>query len=288
MRAALGLALLLGANFRVCADTPLHSLWELHGARNTVYLLGSIHVLRAGDYPLAPAVEAAYAKAAELVMEVDLGQVDLASIQADMLAAATLPAGVSLPRLLGERRYARAAALAREAGVELATFDRFAPWFVAEAVSTLELEHLGFSPQSGVEMHFLELARRDGKAIGGLESVRDQIDLFAALAPEAQAEYLVSSLEDVHDLPREVDGLIQAWQRGDTAWLAAHLDSELARDPKLYEAVLAARNRKWLPRIEALLKADRNYLVIVGAGHLAGRNSLVELLAQHGLRATQR
>jgi len=270
------------------ADTPLHSLWELHGKHNTVFLLGSIHVLRPGDYPLSPAVMQAYASSKSLLMEINLADMDLEQLQAEMLASAMLPEGKSLPGVLGPKRYSRAESLARDVGVELAMFDQFAPWFAAEAISQLQLLQLGFQPTSGVEMYFLERARNDGKSIAGLETVHDQIALFEGLSLDAQAEYLVASLEQAHELPKQVDDMVHAWQRGDTAWFDDQLKSELGRDPALYQSVLAARNRKWIPKIEALLNDDKNYLVIVGTGHLVGRNSVIDLLKKDGVGAIQR
>jgi hypothetical protein len=270
------------------ADTALHSLWALHGKHNTVYLLGSIHVLRAQDYPLAPAVLQAYADAKALLMEVNLEDIDSAEVQSEMLASAMLPEGSTLPSILGPQRYAHATSLAHEVGVDLSSFDQFAPWFAAEAISQLQLMELGFQPQSGVEMYFLERARGDGKSIAGLETVHDQIALFEGLSMNEQSEYLVSSLEQAHELPKEVDDMVRAWQRGDTAWFESQLQSELGRDPALYQSVLAARNRKWIPKIEALLSDDKNYLVIVGTGHLVGRNSVIDLLKKDGVGATQR
>src|SRR5579859_1831938 len=239
------------------ADTPLHSLWELHGKHNTVFLLGSIHVLRPGDYPLSPAVMRAYSGSQSLLMEINLDTLDVAQLQAEMMAGAMLPEGGSLPEVLGPKRYSRAQILAREVGVDLAVFDRFAPWFAAEAISQLQLQQLGFAPTSGVEMYFLERARSDGKRIAGLETVHDQIALFEGLSMDAQAEYLLSSLEQAHELPKQVDDMVHAWQRGDTVWFDDQLKSELGRDPVLYQSLLAGRNRKWIPKIEALLNGDK-------------------------------
>jgi hypothetical protein len=285
----LGLALLLCAlALPGRADSALHCLWELHGKHNTVYLLGSIHVLRAQDYPLAPAVLKAYADSKSLLMEINLGDIDAADLQSEMLSSAMLPEGSNLAQILGPQRYAHAASLAHDVGVDLATFDQFAPWFAAEAISQLQLMELGFDAQSGVEMYFLERARNDGKSIAGLETVHDQIALFEGLAMNEQAEYLVSSLEQAHDLPKEVSDMVRAWQRGDTAWFESQMKTEFGRDPALYQSVLAARNRKWTPKIEALLNDDKNYLVIVGTGHLVGSGSVIDQLKKDGVGATQR
>jgi uncharacterized protein YbaP (TraB family) len=272
----------------VPADVALHSLWELHGKHNTVYILGSIHVLRPSDYPLSPAVLDAYSSAKSIYMEVNLQEIDPQQMQSELLASALLPAGQSLPSILGKQRYDRAGALAHEVGVQLSMFDQFAPWFAAEAISVLQLTQLGFQPESGVEMYFLERARSDGKPVAGLETVRDQIALFDAMSMDAQADYLLTSLEQARDLPKEVDAMVHAWQRGDTEWFESQLKTELGRDPKLYQSLLVARNRKWLPKIEALLNDDRNYLVIVGTGHLVGQGSVLNLLKKDGIAAIQR
>jgi uncharacterized protein len=276
----------LGSSAR--ADTALHSLWELHGKHNTVYLLGSIHVLRASDYPLAPVVLDAYRNANSLLMEINLEEIDPGQVQTEMLASAMLPDGKSLADVMGQNRYSRAQSLAHDIGLELSSFDQFAPWFAAEAISQVQLTQLGFEPQSGVEMYFLERARADGKAVAGLETVHDQIALFENMSMDSQAEYLVSSLEQARDLPKQVDDMVHAWQRGDTTWFETQLKSELGRDPVLYQSLLVARNRKWIARIEALLDDGKNYLVIVGTGHLVGRDSVIDLLKKDGIGATQR
>jgi uncharacterized protein len=285
----LGLALsCLALSASVRADGPLHALWELHGKHNTVYILGSIHVLRPSDYPLAPVVLNAYGNANSIFMEVNLAEVDPLIMQTELLASARLPEGKTLPVIMGDARYKRAQALAREVGVDLGIFDAFAPWFAAEAISQLQLQQLGFEPKSGVEMFFLERARADGKSVAGLETVHDQIALFDALSMDQQANYLISSLEEAHDLPKEVDAMVHAWASGDTQWFADQLKSDIGRDPALYDSVLVARNRKWVPKIEALLNDDKNYLVIVGTGHLVGGSSVIALLKKDGIAAAQR
>jgi uncharacterized protein len=270
------------------ADGALHSLWELHGKHNTVYLLGSIHVLRQSDYPLAAPVLEAYANAKSLLMEVNLEEISLEQVHSEMLGSAILPEGKTLPDVLGNQRYARANELAREVGIDLSNFDQFAPWFAAEAISQLQLAQLGFQTEAGVEMHFLEKARTDGKSVAGLETVHDQISLFQNMSMDTQAEYLLSSLDQAKDLPAQVDSMVSAWKRGDSQWFVKQMQSELGRDPILYQAVLGSRNRKWLPKIEALLNDDKNYLVIVGTGHLVGSGSVIDLLKKDGIGATQR
>jgi hypothetical protein len=221
-------------------------------------------------------------------MEVNLADADMQKMQTELLASARLPQGQTLLSIMGEHRYQRAQEMAQQVGVDLGIFDAFAPWFAAEAISQLQLQQLGFQPKSGVEMYFLERARTDGKSVAGLETVHDQIALFGALSPNQQADYLVSSLQEARELPREVDEMVHAWANGDTRWFAQQLKSEFGRDPDVYDALLVARNRKWVPKIESLLNDDKNYLVIVGTGHLVGEGSVIDLLKKDGIAAEQR
>ncbi len=270
------------------ADGELHTLWELHGKHNTVYVLGSIHTLRASDYPLAPAIMDAYRDSKSLVMEIDLNEIDSPDVQAEMLQSAMLPAGKTLAEVIGPERFARAQGLVHDVGLDLSLFGQFAPWFVAEAVTQMQLEQLGFDAQSGVEMFFMERARSDGKSVEGLETAHEQMALFEGMPMEAQAEYLMSTLKQAHDLPKQVDEMVKAWRRGDTAWLQTEVASDLGSDRGLYESFVVARNRKWIARIEALLDDDKNHLVIVGSAHLVGKDSVIALLKKDGVAAVQR
>ncbi len=286
------LCALLGASLAAAparaADGELHTLWELHGKHNTVYVLGSIHTLRASDYPLAPAIMDAYRDSTSLVMEIDLKEIDSPDVQAEMLQSAMLPAGKTLADVVGPARFARAQGLVHDVGLDLSMFGQFAPWFVAEAVTQMQLEQLGFDAQSGVEMFFMERARGDGKSVAGLETAHEQMALFEGMPMETQAEYLMSSLEQAHDLPKQVDDMVKAWRRGDTAWLQTEIKSDLGSDRGLYESFVVARNRKWIAKIETLLDDDKNHLVIVGTAHLVGKDSVIALLKKDGVAAVQR
>jgi len=270
------------------ADESLHSLWELRGKHNTVYVLGSIHTLRTSDYPLAPVIMDAYRDSKALVMEIDLNEIDSPEVQSEMLQSAALPEGKSLEEIVGPARYQRAQNLVRDLGLDLSMFGGYAPWFVAEAVSQLQLTQLGFDAQSGVEMFFMAHARGDGKNVSGLETAHEQLMIFESMPLETQAEYMMSSLEQAHDLPKEVNDMVQAWRRGDTAWFQTEINADLGKDPALYQSMVVARNRKWISKIEAMLDDDKNYLVIVGTAHLVGPDSVIALLKKDGIRTAQR
>lgn len=271
-----------------CAAEDRHCLWEVHGAHNTVYLLGSIHVLRPADYPLAAPLLAAYSHSRVIVMEINLDDLNVGKLRTDMLASALLGQDSSLPKVLGPVAYARAQADATRLHVDLATYDRYAPWFVAEAISELQLSQLGFESGSGVETYFLARARADHKPVSGLETVADQLAVLAGMPLDLQTDYLLSSLADAEELPTQLEAMVAAWRRGDGPWFAAEIAHEFGSEPRLYDSLLTDRNRRWLPKIEALLHENQDYLVIVGTAHLVGPGSVIDLLGKDGIHAIQR
>jgi uncharacterized protein YbaP (TraB family) len=266
-----------------------HPLWTLEGKHNTVYLLGSIHVLRPGDGSLPEVAERAYEDAERLVMEIDLddpGLADPAAMLGRMQAAALLPEGQTLRQVLGTD-YAAISAHARQSGIDLALLDRFAPWFVATLLMQAELARHGFLPELGIEQQIAGRAMKEGKPIVGLETAEEQFAVLAGLTLPEQKRFLLMTLEESAELDEQVETLLEAWRSGDTAALGRALSEEFESFPELYRPLTEDRNRAWLDDLVDLLDDRDDYLVVVGALHLVGRNSVVDLLRQRGYTVTQ-
>jgi len=265
-------------------DLPL---WRIAGPDNTVYLLGSIHLLREPDYPLADAIYDAYEDAEQLVMELDLDDLDPATLPALVAQLGTLPPGSDLAQVLGADHFALAEELAAEAEVDLRQYRVAKPWLVAITIEQLILQRIGFDPALGVEAHFLQLAASDGKTIAGLETVEQQLRILDGLSLPAQRSLLVDTLEIAPDIGDTMDELVTAWQQGDVDYLEANLLADMREYPEVYRAVVVERNRQWASDIATRLDGDRDYLVIVGTLHLVGADGVPELLAEKGFSVQQ-
>ena len=294
MRTARHLTALLLALSVALAPAPAfargkHILWTVQGKQNTVYLLGSIHVLRASDAALSDVAERAYDDAEQLVMEVDLddpGETDPMAMLEVMQRKALLPEGQSLRGVLGSD-YDSVNRRAQQAGLDLALFDGFAPWMVATTLLQLELAKRGFSPEFGIEQVLAGRAAADAKPITGLETTAQQLELLAGMPMPMQKRFLVMTLDESAQLDREIGRLVGAWQAGDTAALAGLLSDEFDEFPDLYRRLTVDRNRAWVGRLADLLDDRDDYLVVVGALHLVGENSVVDLLEQRGYEVVQ-
>lgn len=288
------LVALLASAALLCAPAAARTdersvLWSVRGVHNTVYLFGSVHVLRPDDAALPPAALAAYDDAEQLVMEIDFDDPSVAdplAMAGQMQRYARLPAGQSLAAALGDD-YQRVAERLGAAGLDLALLDGFAPWFVGMLLLQLEIAQRGFDPAHGIEQQLAGRAIADGKPITGLETPADQFAVLAGLTPAEQKRFLLLTLEETEDTDARLGELLAAWRSGDTDTLARKLSEEYESFPELYGPLTEDRNRAWIGPLADLLDDRDDYLVVVGALHLVGRSSVIELLRERGYRVTR-
>ena len=276
--------MLLVATAALCAEDAGHplTLWRVDGAENSVYLLGSIHLLRAEDHPLPRAMQAAYADAEIVVMEIDMDDLDPARSQAAFNNAGVMTDGTTLRDMMGEEYYQAAEKAAAVIDVPLDMLTKSEPWLAAMTVELMMLYRMGFNPMLGVEMTMTNLATADGKPIEGLETFEEQLGFLDGLPLEAQREMLLQTLLQSAEISESIDTLIDAWRYGDTATLESELLRGIQEQAELHEVLIVDRNRRWAETIEAWLDDDSDYLVVVGALHLVGEDGVPSLLRQAG------
>ncbi len=287
-RLIVSLLLLCGLPPGAWAADGLHTFWEVKGQHNTVYLLGSVHMLKPADSALPAEALQAYAESKVLVMELELNDLGADDLLGSSAQLATLPEGQSLPGVLGPELNAQLDSRLEAEGLDPQILSHSQPWFAALMLEQLELAKSGFEPGAGVDEQFAQRAQADHKPIIGLETIDQQLGIFAQLSLEQQRQYLRTTLQQSTTDASETQEIVHAWQHGDTAELERMMRRDSSESPELYRLLTSERNRKWLPRIIELLHADDDCLVIVGALHLVGRDGIVDLLRQQGYAPVQR
>lgn len=262
-------------------------LWELERDGNRIHLLGSVHFLRASDYPLPDSIMAAFDAADIVVFEIDLSRLDPLTTQATLQRIAVDQRGQDLEDHLGARNFRNAQALAADIDIDLSSLRPYEPWFAALQITQLRMGQLGFDGTWGIETQFTLKAAMEGKEISGLETLEDQFDALDSLPAAAQSEFLMQTLEDAAEIEDGLDRIISAWRAGDTATLEEELLAGLADQPELYERILIDRNRNWSRQIIEMTRSRKNHLVVVGALHLVGDDSVIRMLEKAGYEARQ-
>jgi uncharacterized protein YbaP (TraB family) len=261
------------------------ALWVVKDADTTIYLFGTVHVLKPGLSWFDEAVKAAFDKSDELVLE--MLEPDTATMQGLIMKTAVNAEGPTLTeKLPADKREAYAKAMT-DVGVPAAALDRFDPWFAAVTLSLAGLPKLGYDPESGAERTLTTAAKAANKQIVGLETAEQQLGYFDNLPEPLQVKFLVSTVDDYPKMAAELDKMIASWSAGDPETLGKTMNEELADTPELAKVLLADRNARWADWIEQRLQKPGTVFVAVGAGHLAGAESVQVQLAKHKLTATR-
>jgi len=290
LAAALALTLALPA----CAQTPAApqptdahdadpALWVVRDADTTIYLFGTIHVLRPGLSWFDEAVKSAFDRSGQVMLE--MVEPDAATMQRIVEASGVTPPGA--PGLTGMIPSAKRAAYLKAVtglGLSPATLDRYRPWFAAVNLSLLPLVKAGYDPANGPEGVITAAAKAAGKPVAGLETAEQQIGYFSGLSDTAQMEFLTSTVDELPKATAELDEMVADWAKGDPAALAALMNDDLKSSPEVANVLLYQRNARWADWVKARLATPGTVFVAVGAGHLAGARSVIEDLEAKGVK----
>ncbi len=259
------------------------ALWTLSDEDTTLYIMGTVHILRPEVEWKSPEIREAIAQADTIVFEADTTSPDaLRDISRFMISEGLFQDGRRLSGLLSlEDRQVLEAALPA-VGLPLDAIEPMRPWFAAINISLMQLTNEGFDPESGVEK-VIEAAVPDGASFEYLETAEQQLGEFTRLDDCEQVDFLIAtalSLEEGHIM---LDLLVDEWADGDVEGLG-HLiaNPEMLGSEAVYDAILRNRNQRWVSQISAMLDEPGTRLIAVGAGHLAGPDSVIELLRAEG------
>jgi hypothetical protein len=282
--AALTLSLALVAPAAAsAAQTARPALWEVSDPDTTIYLFGTIHLLPENYQWRSPKFDQALAGSQELVVETI---VDNKNPQKLMAAMASLAFNTpNLPPLVDRVPPARRAALTeaiRKTGFPPQALDRMETWAAAITLLGDQFKDMGLKGDQGVEAVLRNTFTSEGKPIGELESNVEQLGFFDALPENAQRQLLEGAIDNPENVRKDFHGMLAAWVRGDVKAIAQTFNHDLAASPELRQALIKRRNANWSRWIEQRMAQPGQLFIAVGAGHLAGRDSVIDLLQRDG------
>ena len=262
-------------------------IWKIERSGRTGWLVGSIHSLPEGFYPLPAAMMEAFSQSEVLIEELDIDEASNPIAAAMMLAKATYPAGTTLSSQISPDTAAKVTAALPKFGLDIQAVQQFKPWMISLMVEALRLQRLGFNPALGIDKHFQEAAAKAGKQFQALETANEQISFLDGLSARTQDLMLRESVEGPdEEFTKTINALTNAWRAGDAAWLEKLAMMDVKQAPEVYDSLIAGRNRQWIPKIDACVQS-RKCFVVVGAAHLVGKDGLVALMREKGYSAAQ-
>ena len=262
------------------------ALWVVKDDDTTIYLFGTVHVLKPGLSWFDEAVKDAFDKSDEMMLEIVMPE-DQAAVAKTMMPLAMDTTGKTIPsRLTPDQLKAYQAAMV-SVGLPANAFDSFEPWFPAMTLSVLPLTKLGYDPEQGAEKLLTKFAKADNKPVSGLETLEEQLGFFDQLPDTQQVAFLNSVVKDLDKLGPMLDKMVGLWAKGDPDGLAVTMNESMAATPELASMLLYDRNQRWADQIKTRMDKPGTVFIAVGAGHLAGEKSVQDYLKDRGLTATR-
>ncbi|WP_166442986.1 TraB/GumN family protein [Phragmitibacter flavus] len=263
------------------------SVWIVEKDGKHLYLGGTIHLLRKKDHPLPTVFDRAYADSSKMVFELPPdSDGDPKAVQMMQKLGAYGPDD-ALAKHVSSSTMALLESWLKKHQQPVEVFSTMRPWMLALTIAATEYQQIGAEPGYGVDQHFEERAKRDGKVAEGLETVEFQLNIFAGLSAELQEELLLQTLSEAEAIGKDFEELLAAWRVGDADKLQQFLFRDADKYPDLMEAFLTRRNKAWVEPVMGHLKGEGTAFVLVGAGHLGGENGLIDLLIKEGCTVTQ-
>lgn len=263
-------------------------LWEVGRDGSSVRLLGSIHYLRQEHYPLHPTILKALDESKRLVLEIDLNSLSPEAAQKTTLEKAVYRDGSTLQASLSAETYELAARRAAELGLDMRILNPLKPWFAALTLVAIQSQRMGLDPKLGVDRYLAARAKSADKPTAGLESLESQLGAFDGLSAREQELMLRETLGELEQLDKNLNRIVATWLSGDADALAGLLHAGMREYPELYEKVFVQRNKRWAMEIEKMIARGGGDMVVVGAAHLVGKESVVEMLRAKGYTVEQR
>lgn len=275
---------LLLCSFNALARSPV---WKIEAHGNTLFLAGTIHLLRASDYPLPIAFNNAYQQSQALVFETDLDALESPEFSQKLLSAIQLKKGQHLLQFLTPTTQQALLQYAENNNIDIEQLANYKPSFVAITLALIELHKLKVN-QIGVDAYFNQKAKKDGKVTEGLETPEQQIQFLSQLAKGYENEFIMQTLTDIKDINQQFDTMVASWRQGNLKRLEDFfIEPTKKQFPEMHQQILINRNQAWLPLIKQHLRTDETEMVLVGSAHLAGQDGLIESLIQAGYKITQ-
>ncbi|MBX3595261.1 TraB/GumN family protein [Sphingomonas sp.] len=262
------------------------ALWVVKDADTTIYLFGTVHALKPGLSWFDEAVRKAFDASGELVTEIGATP-DPAEMQPLIIKYGLNMTGPSLTERLPEDKRALFAKTVADLGLPAAVIDRFDPWLAAVQMTMMAIQKHGYDGKNGVEEALNAAAKAENKPVSGLETVDEQLRIFDSLSEDAQIKYLIETMETIADAGTMLDKMVAEWGKGDADGLAALMNEDVESSPEIAKALLADRNARWAAWIETRLAKPGVVFLAVGAGHLAGPESVQMFLKQRKIETSR-
>lgn len=258
------------------------SVWKISKGRETMYIGGTIHILRSSDFPLPDEFDRAYALSDTVVFETDLEGTQNETFAAALAQKMFFPAGKTLSNTLKSQTYAALKKYLASQGDDIKKYERLRPWAVMLVMTQTVLGRNGID-QSGVDAYYSRRASTENKPQRYLETPTEQMALITRIGEGEEDAMILQSIREMQMIPEMIDWLVSDWRKGKTKRMESELVQAMKHEsPQMYRRILKERNDAWMPKLVSMMREGKKGFVLVGAMHLLGSDGMLKQFEKAG------
>lgn len=261
------------------------SVWKVDGQHGSIYLGGTVHLLREQDYPLPKAFDKAYEASERLVFETDPTELQNPDLAQQMMTQSMYGGDTTLDVILSPKTIELLKTACKDLGLPFEMLSKMKPTMLLMTLSMMKMQELGMNAQ-GVDIHFANLGKQDKKGIQSLETANDQIGRLLTMANGQEEEYVQYALKDLDEMEQFTE-LINDWRNGTNKNMDAQLIEMKEKYPGSYQSLVVERNNNWIPQLEKFLLDKQKTFILVGTLHMHGPDGLLQQLRRKGYKISQ-
>jgi uncharacterized protein YbaP (TraB family) len=252
-------------------------LWEVsgNGLNETSYIFGTLHVICPDEFVVFPGVEDALKNSERVILELDISD---PQVMIGMQMGMVMKNNMELSDVLNEDEYAIVANFfADSLGMNISMFSKVQPFFLI----SMAIPHMIQCNPVSYENYFIQMADTLQIDLAGLETLREQLNVFDALTYRQQAEMLLETFAEYGSKREEFKEMLIYYLSSDLQSLEKLFDDLDNRFDEFTHRLIKERNERWIGRLDSLMN-EKSSFIAVGAGHLPGENGILKLLRTQG------
>ncbi|TQV87710.1 TraB/GumN family protein [Aliikangiella coralliicola] len=263
------------------------SVWKATKNGATVYLGGTIHLLRSSDYPLPKEFEKAYKSSQVLTFETDIAKLQEPEMAVSMIKELSYSDDRTISTVVSSETFNQLKNYASSHGMPIDYFRKAKPGLLMSTFMIMELRQMGVK-EEGIDMYFTTRAQKDSKTMKYLETPEEQLSFLADLGIGNEEQFYQNMLKDLGNTKAQFIEIIKYWRSGDSVNLDKLMSETMKKDyPKMYQSLLVDRNNNWMPAIEKYFESPEVEFVLVGAAHLIGEDGVINQLMKKGYKISK-
>ncbi|NQY08848.1 MAG: TraB/GumN family protein [Flavobacteriales bacterium] len=262
------------------------SVWKVNGKGTTMYIGGTIHLLRAEDYPLPAEYDTAYAHSETLVFEVDMDKMSDPENSKKLLSKMMFTDEQTLSGTLKNKTYEKLKTACIKLNLPIEKMEQFKPAMVIMTIMMIKMNQLNIS-SDGVDKYYFNKSQNDEKEYLFLETLDEQTKVLSNMGSGNIDEFVLQSLKDYNTMEKYLLEMIATWRDGTAKIMLKQIEEMKSDYPATYKSILLDRNNAWMPKIEGFLDNERVEFILVGALHLHGEEGVLKQLEDKGYTIEQ-